>query len=716
MSFLSRISIKSKLLLMLLGVSLTSVLIIGFLALRTAQSALEQSIESQLTSFRSTKADQITTYFGGFASLTRTLGDSVGVVSAANNFMVAYREGSEQSLTPEQHQQVTDYYELEFLPLLEEYTNEKALTVLYRPRTPAASYFQLHYLADNPFPFDQKAEMLTAEDDVTTYKRLHEVVHPRFLKIREEMGFGDLYLIDINTGNIVYSVAKAPDFGTNLYEGPYRNTGLGTLASQIRDDPQQGVLKGIDYRPYPPALNAPTAFFGVPLFRENEAIGIMAIQLPVEQIDEVMTGGGNWREDGLGETGESYLVAEDLRMRSVSRFYLEDKEKYLEDALARGMSQQTVDAMDRHSTVLLQPVDTHAARRGLNSESATEITKDYRGVEVLTSYAPLPLGDQPWAIISQIDLTEAFAPIRELQRTMLVWSVGLMLIVAFLAILLAQFFVQPIDKLIAAARRIAAGDEDVHVEISSDDEFGDLARNFNNMADSIHLQKEAIAEQNAENERLLLNILPASIAERLQAGERIADHLQQVSVVFIHMLGFSELSERWSAAESAALLEQLIDMLDEAAERYDVERVKTVGETYIAACGLTTARLDHASQCVDFAVSALGIMQRLDQEHEQQLALQIGVNAGPVVSGVVGTTRFNFELWGETVEVANRLHTRAKPNGLLVTENVYQRIDGQNNFRWSEAIVSFGTEVAIYEYVGAATDSDSILDVEGEQT
>ena len=286
---------------------------------------------------------------------------------------------------------------------------------------------------------------------------------------------------------------------------------------------------------------------------------------------------------------------------------------------------------------------------------------------------------------------------------MLIWSVGLMLVVAFLAILLAQYFVQPIDKLAAAANRIAAGEDEVHVEIASDDEFGDLARNFNSMADSIHDQKAAIAETNAENERLLLNILPAAIAERLRAGERIADTLQQVSVVFIHMLGFSKLSEHWTAAESAAVLEQLIDMLDEAAGIYDVERVKTVGETYIAACGLTTARLDHANQCVAFAVRALSISQQLDQEHEQQLALQIGVNAGPVVSGVVGTARFNYELWGETVETADLLHTRAKPNGLLITESVYQRIDGQSNFKLLSPPVDFATDRPIYEYVGPTT-------------
>ena len=689
MSYLSRISIKSKLLIMLLGVSLTSVLIIGFLSLRTAERALEESIRSQLTSIRSIKSDQIVTYLGSISDFTAALGNNSGVVNDVADFTFAFQEGAEQSLTEEEHEVLTDYYLDEYLPLLAESMAETPLPVLYRPRTPAASYFQYHYIANNPYPFDQKSEMITAEDDVTTYKRIHEANHAGYRALRDKFGFDDLYLIDIESGVIVYSISKAPDFGTSLYTGPYRNSGLGQLAAQIRNNPEQGVLQGGDYRPYPPALNAPTGFLAMPLYRDSEAIGILAVQVPLGPIDDVMTSGGDWEEIGLGNTGEAYLVGGDQLMRSVSRFYLEDKEAYLESALASGLPQATVDSMRRHSTVLLQPVTTEASKRALAGESGTDIIRDYRGVEVLSSYAPVTLGRQPWAIIAEVDVVEAFAPILALQRTMLVWSVGLMVAVAFLAILLAQFFVRPIDKLTAAAKSIAAGNDGVHVDVTSDDEFGDLARNFNSMADSIHDQKSAIAAKSEENERLLLNILPASVAERLQAGERVADDLQQVSVIFIHMLGFSELSQNWTAVQSAEVLEQLIDMLDEASERYGVERVRTLGEMYIAACGLTTARLDHASQTVDFAIEALGISQRLDQEHAQQLSLQIGIHSGPVVSGVVGKTRFNYELWGETVEVAKRLYTTAKPNGLLITETVFQRIDNQLEFHQHGSVSSF---------------------------
>lgn len=719
MKYLSRLSIKSRLLLMLLGVSLTSILIIGILSVRTAQDALQQSIENQLTSIRALKAEQLTTYYNGFLGVAHSLAESNSVVTAMENFIIGYRDASEQMLTSEQQQELTAFYEDQFLPQLAETTDETPLLALYRPQRQTTSYFQYHYVVNNPFTPERRDELFVAEDDTTTYGRIHAAYHPGFYKLREELGYQDLLLIDIRTGNIVYSTGKAVDFGTSLYDGPYRSTGLGMLVAQIRDNPQRDVVQGMDYQPYPPYLNTPVGYYGVPVYKRSEAIGILVLQLPGEAINEVMTDGGDWSNVGLGETGESYLVGDDGLMRSVSRFYIEDKDAYLAMMRDAGLPESTIEAMERTSTVLLQPVDTEAARRALDGETGTMFDTDYRGVKVLTSYEPFNLsGGDTWAVISQIDVAEAAMPIYSLQRTILIWTVGLTLAVAFLAILLAQIFVRPIDKLATGAQLISAGRDDVYVDVRTNDELGDLARSFNSMVESIRRQKTAIAEKNAENQRLLLNILPASIAARLKTGERIADQLQQVSIIFIRMIGFTALSENWTAQESAALLEQLIDMLDDATERHDLERVKVISQTYIAACGLTTARLDHASRTVDFALEVIQIVRRLDQEYQQELAVQIGINSGPVVSGVVGSNRFNFELWGETVELARHLHTQAEPNQILISESVYQRIDKKSKFQLHSLMETTGGDISVYQ-LGDEKDIDipeSTAVAEGESS
>lgn len=154
----------------------------------------------------------------------------------------------------------------------------------------------------------------------------------------------------------------------------------------------------------------------------------------------------------------------------------------------------------------------------------------------------------------------------------------------------------------------------------------------------------------------------------------MVDTLQQVSIIFIHMLGFTEMTQRQDAHQSAASLDELINTLDELAEHFEIERVKTIGETYVAACGLTSPRLDHTKRTLDFAIEALNIIRSYDLEHDENLAMQISVNAGPVIAGVVGTKKFRYELWGETVNVARRVRQAAEPNTILVTQEAYERV------------------------------------------
>jgi len=622
------------------------------------------------------------------------------MVNAMQQFKIGYQEGGERLLSAEQYQLVTDYYVEQFLPRLGENVDETPLIILYRPKRQVANYFQYYYTANNPYPVGQKQQLTVSEEEISTYSRTHQSYHPIFRNLLNEFGYYDLFLIDIETGNIVYSVFKEVEYATSLLEGPHRESGLGILVARIREAPTRDEVSIVDFRPYDPSYAAPAAFVGVPIFDHNQAVGILALQLPVEEINNVMTGGQQWREDGLGESGESYLVGSDRLMRSVSRFYLEDKQAYFDTLRSIGLSESTIKQINNsNTTILLQPVNTAAVKQALSGETSTRIINDYRGIPVLSSYAKIQVEGLDWVIWSKIDVAEAFTPIYTLQRNLLISSVGLILVVAFTAILLSRYFVRPIEKLITGVKELSSGRDDVVIDMASDDEFGELARHFNTMVSSIRQQKTIIEEKNAENEQLLLNILPAPIAERLKAGERIADHLQQVSIIFIHMLGFAELSERSEAATSADVLEELVSLLDQAASKHDIERVKTIGETYIAACGLLSARLDHAKRSVDFALEALNIVQQFDYNYQQgeSLALQIGINSGPVISGVVGTKKFNFELWGETVNIANRIHTAAPPNAILLTETVYQRIGAQFDFTLHPSIMYNTQEIQVYQ-------------------
>lgn len=670
----AQLSIKSRLVLMLLAVSLLSIAVIGSLGWSSGRGALHQAILNQLTGVRASKAYQIETYFERIFHQTATLAEDRMVVEAMRQFRDAFRDVSTWPIVPEWEPALDGYYREEFLPRLAPNVNGTPVAEVYRPDTTAATYLQYHYIAANPFPVNEKEQFVVAESDTSPYRLIHQRLHPIFRNLVTKFGYHDLFLIDIRTGDIVYTVFKRTDFGTNLLTGPYRETNAAELFRILQEAPEPGAVRIVDFHPYRPAYAAPEAFVAAPIYDGLEAIGILALQLPVDEINKVMTGGQDWAADGLGQSGGTYLVGSDLLMRSVSRFLIEDPEGYQTMLAKTRVPEATIERIKHfETTILQQPVNTQSVQRALEGQAGTQIVKGYRGIPVLSSYAPLHIPGLHWVILSEMDRSEAFAPVSALQRNILISSVILVLLVTFAAMVMSRVFVRPIDRLIEGVQRVGGGRHDVVIDLETNDEFGELAQAFNDMVRSIDQQTAVIEEKNAENERLLLNILPAPIAERLKAGERVADRLQQVSVIFIRMLGFAELSHRKGARESARLLDQMINTLDGAAERHEIERVKIVAETYVAACGVTSPHLDHAKRALDFAVEAINISRRYDLEHGERLSMQVGVNAGPVIAGVVGGKKFVYELWGEPVNIAQRIQLKAEPNTILVTHEVYDR-------------------------------------------
>src|SRR5262249_17200171 len=215
---------------------------------------------------------------------------------------------------------------------------------------------------------------------------------------------------------------------------------------------------------------------------------------------------------------------------------------------------------------------------------------------------------------------------------------------------------------------------DVVVSLNTRDELGELAETFNEMVKGIRRQTEVIEQKNRENEALLLNILPGPVVRRLKGGEeRIADNIQQVTVLFASLVGFAALAEARPAEETAAMLNELVDSFDEAANPHGAEKVKTMGEKYMSVCGLSVSRLDHARRAVEFAEEMQGILRQFNQRNGTALGLQIGINSGTVKAGIVGAKKFIYDLLGETGNIASRMHEEAEPNNILVTENVQAR-------------------------------------------
>jgi len=186
-----------------------------------------------------------------------------------------------------------------------------------------------------------------------------------------------------------------------------------------------------------------------------------------------------------------------------------------------------------------------------------------------------------------------------------------------------------------------------------------------------------IEQKNRENEALLLNILPAEIAARLKGGEHeIADNFADVTVLFGDIVGFTALSSKTSAPEVVEMLNGLFSRFDEIAQEMDIEKIKTIGDCYMAVCGLPRQCNDHAERMARMALR----MQQQTQEYGQMkgldLQLRIGLNSGPVVAGVIGTIKFIYDLWGDTVNLASRMESTGMPGAIQVTRSVYEQLKG----------------------------------------
>jgi len=177
-------------------------------------------------------------------------------------------------------------------------------------------------------------------------------------------------------------------------------------------------------------------------------------------------------------------------------------------------------------------------------------------------------------------------------------------------------------------------------------------------------------------EALLLNILPGEVAERLQHDpSTIADHFDEVSILFADVVDFTPMSSRLDAREVVGLLDRLFTSFDDLVDRFDVEKIKTIGDCYMVAAGVPRHRPDHAQALASLALEMRECARTcLPESNTYDLRLRIGISSGPVVAGVIGRRRFLYDLWGDTVNMASRMESHGTPNAIQITRSTWELI------------------------------------------
>jgi guanylate cyclase len=179
----------------------------------------------------------------------------------------------------------------------------------------------------------------------------------------------------------------------------------------------------------------------------------------------------------------------------------------------------------------------------------------------------------------------------------------------------------------------------------------------------------------AESERLLLNVLPEPVATRLKERDQtIADDYSEVTVLFADIVGFTALAQRLAAADLVSLLDRVFARWDAIAAAHGVEKIKTIGDAYMAAAGVPLPRPDHAEAIAEMALAMRREIAELSAGAGYPLQIRIGIDTGPVVAGVIGRAKFIYDLWGDTVNTASRMESHARTDTIQVTERTYERL------------------------------------------
>lgn len=213
---------------------------------------------------------------------------------------------------------------------------------------------------------------------------------------------------------------------------------------------------------------------------------------------------------------------------------------------------------------------------------------------------------------------------------------------------------------------------------------------------------DALGLEHARSESLLLNILPRPIAERLKRNPSIiADRFPEATVLFADIADFTSLTAAVSPEETAAWLNGLFSMLDALSDRFGLEKIKTVGDSYMAVAGLPAPRADHAEAAAEMALEIQRQLQTHTMPRGEPLRVRIGIHTGPVVAGVIGTRKFTYDLWGDTVNTASRMESHGVAGAIQVTEATYARLRERYEFEGRGLITVKGKgELATYFLIG----------------
>lgn len=413
--FLKSLKISQKIPLFVACLVLLSVGVAAFSIIKQAEGDMLTASEQKFSALGSAKAQAMKTYLSSIDEDISVMAQNAYVRGVLKSYMAGWDKLKEEGKNP-------------------------------------SSYLKEQYIEKNENKLGEK-HFLDYAPDGTTYSAYHKKFHPWFREFLTRRGYYDIFLFAPN-GDLVYTVFKEEDYSTNLMTGEWKDTDLGNAFRAAIENPTSEHPFFFDFKKYAPSHDIPASFISKAILNEDGTVaGVLAFQMPIGKIDEIMQS-----DAGMGESGETYLVGSDLYMRSNSRF-LTEQEK------AEGKT-----------SILVTKVDTKTAHEAVAGETGYDIVKDYRGIEVVSAHTPLEFLGTKWAVLAEIDLAEVMIPVNHMVMNSIYFAIGVILFSTLVAVFVSKKITTPIVKITETMKDLASGNYDVKIPgLDRKDEIGSMA-------------------------------------------------------------------------------------------------------------------------------------------------------------------------------------------------------------------------------------------------
>ncbi|MFK5986292.1 MAG: HAMP domain-containing methyl-accepting chemotaxis protein [Pseudomonadota bacterium] len=498
-------NIKSK---MLLGSGLMTIapllivsIVIGWQAINEGEKALREQIVQRLVASRDDKAVQIENYFTGIRDQLTTFSHDQMFIDAMLSFKDAFanikEEVLEEQSTTNYRKKLLSYYQNQYSNYFKKLNPGKQLDsrAFVNQLSDPGVVLQVHYAANNPSKIIAK-DALDNPDDDTLYSQIHSLYHKKLREFKQRFGYYDIFLIETENNNIVYSVNKEGDFAASVDQELFKNSQLAKVYLQAKNSNDPNFVAISDFSLYSGSFNLVSAFVAAPIIDDEEHIGVLVFQIPQHTINRIMTSGEKWKQVGMGDSGETYLVGNDSLARSISRPLLENPQQFYKQFEANSSNSTTSKTIAktiqaRNSNVFLEKINTNAVGLATTGKKGFKDLTNDLDIEVMSAYAPLPIPGLKWVIISEINKQEALAPVQKLSKKIIISAIIIFVILLIFASITGLIFANSITKpiiVLSKGFKYVKENSDLshHIKSKQNNEFGLMAKSFNAMLSTFH--------------------------------------------------------------------------------------------------------------------------------------------------------------------------------------------------------------------------------------